>query len=141
MATIKVIRKKEKLLGIARKFKIYVDDKKIGDLANGAEEEFELPAGKHKIYCIQDIFNTPFVYEFDLNDGDSKVLIASYKKVYKPIAFMAAGTVMSVIGSQILVHQMGLDKQLTVYLYVLFILILMFIMKMFKMFKIDISEA
>ncbi len=141
MPFIKVIRKKQGLLGFARKFKIYVDDKKIGELAHGTDQEFELPAGKHKIYCIQDIFNTPSVHEFELNDGDSKVFIASYKKTLKFFAFFVVGIAISLFGSEMLVQLLGFDRQFWICFYVLFVLLLLVVMKKFKMFKINIAEV
>ena len=141
MALMKVIRKKQGLLGFARKFKIYVDDKKIGELAFGKEQEFELHAGRHKIYCIQDRFNTPSIHEFELNDSDSKVFIASYKKAPKIMAVLAVGIIISWVGSKVLAELLGLDPRFWICFYTLFVLLLIIVMKKLKMFKINIAEV
>jgi hypothetical protein len=140
MASIKVIRKKQGLLGAIRKFKIYVDDKKIGELAFGKEQEYELPAGKHKIYCIQDMFNTPYVYEFELNENDSKVFIASYIKSNKIMAVLIGGFIISSVGSQLLTELLGLNPRIWICFYTLFVMLIILVMKKLKMFQINIAE-
>ena len=77
MATIK-IQRPNKFIGRIRKFKVYVDDNKIGAVSNGETQEFQIPAGQHKIYCKQDFFNTPFIYDFSIEENQTKIFIYSY---------------------------------------------------------------
>ena len=139
MPTIKVHRPK-KFIGFARSFNVYVDDKKIGSLANGATEEFELPAGNHKLYCKQDMFNIPFVYDFTLAEGGTKTLTASYTRQGMFLIFFFIGIAVSVAASQLLPELLGLNHNFWLVFYIVFVLLLLVIMRSSKLFVINIWE-
>lgn len=41
-----------------RKYKVFIDDKIVGTIADGEEKEFSLDAGSHKIYCKYGFYKT-----------------------------------------------------------------------------------
>ena len=63
----------------ARKFGIYLNEKKIGTIADGETKEFEIKPGNHKINGKVDWCKSPML-EFDITANESKeIQIAGYK--------------------------------------------------------------
>jgi len=63
----------------AREFGIYLNEKKIGTIADGETKEFEIKPGNHKINGKVDWCKSP-ILEFDITEKESKEFqIAGYK--------------------------------------------------------------
>ena len=139
MPTIK-IQRPNKFIGRIRKFNVYVDDKKIGAVANGDTQEFEIAAGQHKIYCKQDLFNSPFVYDFSIEKNETKTFIVQY--LNKPIAtiLMLSGIFLSAFLSQLLTTFLKINEGYWIAFYIVFVVLLLLVMKATKQFTINISE-
>ena len=139
MATIKIHRP-NKFIGRIRKFKVYVDDNKIGDVSNGETQEFQIAAGQHKIYCKQDFFNSPFIYDFSIEENQTKTFTVQY--INKPIfsIFLLLGIFLSAFLSQWLTTLLSINKEMWLAFYVVFVLVILLLMKATKQFTINISE-
>ncbi len=73
----------------ARDYGIYIDDKKIGTIANGETKEFDLDSGIHKINGKIDWCKSPKI-EFEIAENDSKKIeISGYNhgKIISRISF------------------------------------------------------
>ena len=131
-------------LGGARKFKVFMDDKKIGTVSNGETQDFEIPAGEHKIFCMQDFFNTPFIYDVSIKENEIKTLTAAYRNESMFSVVFIFGIILSGILSyfisNLLEYNTDLWKVYFVGFFIAFEVLLLFIMKAAKLFTIYIRE-
>jgi len=139
MPTIK-IQRPNNFIGRIRKFKVYVDDIEIGAVSNGQTQEFQITAGQHKIYCKQDIFTSRFLYDFSIEENETKTLTVQY--LNKPIfsILLVIGIVISALSSQWLTSFLNINKEFWLVFYVVFVFIILLLMKASKQFTINISE-
>ena len=139
MPTIKIQRPK-KDIGSFRKFKVYVDDNKIGAVSNGETQEFQIAAGQHKIQCKQDFFNSPFIYDFSIQENETKTFTVQY--LNKPIfnILLVLGIFISAALSQWLAYFLKINQQFWLAFYVVFVFIILLLLKATKQFAINISE-
>lgn len=139
MPTIK-IQQPNKFIGRLRKFNVYVNDKKIGAVANSDTQEFEIAAGQHRIYCKQDIFNSPFVYDFSIEKNETRTFIVQY--LNEPISsiLMLSGIFLSAFLSQLLTAYLKINQGYWIAFYTVFVVLLLLVMKATKQFAINISE-
>ena len=139
MAIIKIHRPNNSI-GRIRKFKVYVDNEKIGAVSNGETQEFQIASGKHNIYCKQDIFNSPFIYNFYVEENETKTLTVQYlnKPAYSIV--MVLGFLASAFFSQWITAFFKINQEFWIAFYIVFIVILLFLMKTAKLFTIYISE-
>lgn len=72
MATI-VIKRRSEHINRFRNYRILLDDKKIGVIANGETKTFETTPGQHKLVASIDWCSSPPI-SFTLNDGETKTL-------------------------------------------------------------------
>ena len=135
-----IVHRPSGFLGFAKRFKIYVDNQKVGALANGSSYEFEIAAGQHEIYCKQDMFSTIEGYQFSINENETKSFNATYQKPVKTLGVMFLWIFLSIILSRSLTSLLNLNEQLWLLFYFIFVILLLFFMKKFKMFKINIAE-
>ena len=138
------IHRPNNFIGQVRKFKVYVDNKLIGTVSNGQSQEFQISAGKHEIYCKQDIFNTPFKYEFTVSENETKTLKAQYKNKSFSSILMNIGVAIlfffSGIFSQFITEYFKINHLWWIPVYALFIILILWLMKAAKFFTIYISE-
>ena len=139
MATIKIHRPKN-FVGQLRKFNIYVDDVKIGSVANGETQEFQVSEGKHKIYMKQDIFNAISTHEFSIAENETKSFTTAYRKNWMMMVFMIISFVAAALFSQYLTDYFQLNAKLWLLFYASFAFIILMILKAAKMFTIYVSE-
>lgn len=139
MATIK-IQRPNKFIGRIRKFKVYVDDNKIGAVSNGETQEFQIAAGQHKIYCKQDLFTSRFIYDFSIEENEIKTFTVQY--LNKPIysILLVLGILLSALLSQWLTTLLNINKEFWLAFYAIFVFIILLLMKAFNQFTINISE-
>ncbi|QXP65750.1 hypothetical protein [Polaribacter sp. AHE13PA] len=74
----------------ARKFGIYIDNKKIGTISNGETKEFNIDSGKHKINGKIDWCRSP-IMEFEITENESKIIeIGGFKnsKIIMPLGIV-----------------------------------------------------
>lgn len=139
MPTIK-IQRPNNFIGGLRKFKVYVDDKKIGTLSNGDTREFQIVAGQHKIYCKQDLFNSLFIYDFCIEENETKTFTVQY--LIKPMfsVMLVLGFIISALLSHWLIGLLKINQEFWLAFYAIFIIIILLLMKATKQFDINISE-
>ena len=74
-----IIKRNSEWNSRARKFGIYLNDKKIGTIANGETKEFQIDSGKHKINGKIDWCKSPII-DFEIAENESKTIeISGYK--------------------------------------------------------------
>lgn len=81
MAIIRLQRTKA-LINLTRKYEIYIDENKVGTIANGETIEVQISAGKHKIFAIVDWVSSQ---EIDFYIKDTQTInfnINVSKKIY-----------------------------------------------------------
>src|SRR6478609_7965846 len=78
MATITLQRSNE-FINRMRDYHIYIDGKKVGNIANGETKEFEITNGQHSIEAKIDWCRSPIV-NFSIETAQSKLLnVGSFK--------------------------------------------------------------
>jgi len=74
-----IVTRAEEWNNKAREYGLYLNEKKIGTIADGETKEFEIKPGSHKINGKVDWCKSP-VLEFDVSANESKeIKIAGYK--------------------------------------------------------------
>jgi len=139
MATIK-IQRPNKFIGGIRKFKVYVDDIKIGAVSNGETQEFQIAAGQHKIQCKQDFFNSPFIYDFSIQENETKTFTVQYPNKPIFIILRVLGILISAVLSHLITDLLKINQQFWLAFYVVFVFIILLLLKATKQFAINISE-
>jgi hypothetical protein len=139
MPTIKIFRPSN-FWGGLRKFKVYLNDKQIGNISNGETKEFQIPSGQHKIYCKQDLFNSLFIYDFSIEESQTKTFTVQYLKKPMFLTFFVLGFFISGLLSQWLTALLKINQQFWLAFYVFFGFIFLLLMKATKHFAINISE-
>ncbi len=72
MATIKLDRTNE-YTNRFRKFRVYIDGIKAGEISNGESKSFEVTAGKHEVVCKIDWCSSPTI-SMEVPEGEVKTL-------------------------------------------------------------------
>ena len=120
MATIKIHRP-NKFIGRIKKFQVYVDDINIGAVSNGETQEFQIAAGQHKMYCKQDFFNSNFIYDFSIEDNETKTFTVQY--INKPMRsiLLVLGILISAFLSHWLTSLLKINQEFWLVFYVVFV--------------------
>jgi hypothetical protein len=71
MATIKIQRESE-YINFVRNYKVYIDEEKIGVIANRQIKEFDVTEGKHSI-CFKIDWCSSQTLSFDIHDKETKI--------------------------------------------------------------------
>lgn len=79
MTTLQVTRPRE-WQNKLRKYQLYVDGEKVGDIANGETKDFILPEGLHTVVAKIDWCSSPEL-TFNLKDGDVQYVKVASSKV------------------------------------------------------------
>lgn len=87
MTTIQISRPKEWTNRI-RTYKIYIDNEKIGDIANGETKDFMVAPGKHTITAKIDWCGSPEV-TIDTGSDEIRYLKVSSSKIMKWLPWLA----------------------------------------------------
>lgn len=78
MATI-VIKRTSEFTNSLRDYQLFLDDKKIGTIANGQTKEFTTTSGTHKLIAKIDWASSPEI-SFSTEEGDRKeVVVGGFK--------------------------------------------------------------
>ena len=88
-----IIKRTSEWNNLARKFGIYIDDKKIGTISHGETKEFEINPGEHKIKAKIDWCGSQKL-EFNIADNEIKEMeIGGFKngKTIMPVGFVVMG--------------------------------------------------
>ena len=88
-----IIKRTSEWINLARKFGIYIDDKKIGTISHGETKEFEINPGEHKIKAKIDWCGSQKL-EFNIADNEIKEMeIGGFKngKTIMPVGFVVMG--------------------------------------------------
>lgn len=139
MATIKIHRP-NKFIGRIKKFQVYVDDINIGAVSNGETQEFQIPAGQHKMYCKQDFFNSNFIYDFSIEENETKTFTAQYLEKPSFSIFLVLGILIAGLLSHWLTSLLQINYEFWLAFYVVFVFGFFLLMKATKQFAINISE-
>lgn len=78
VGTIKIVREK-KTMGFAVSFDVFVDDEKVGSLANGRSLSFDVPIGSHDIKL--ELLNSTTHQVVELSSEKRNVLITVIPKM------------------------------------------------------------
>jgi len=68
------IRRSSEYNNRARDYHLYLNDKKIGSIANGESKDFTIPSGGHKLVAKIDWCSSPEI-NFQINDAEEKKFI------------------------------------------------------------------
>jgi len=85
-----IIKRTSEWNNLARKFGIYIDDKKIGTISHGETKEFEINPGEHKIKGKIDWCGSQTL-EFNIADNEIKEMEIGgfkYSKIIMPLALI-----------------------------------------------------
>ncbi len=99
MATVNIHRVETPAEGFCS-YKIYIDGKKTGKIKKKEVKEFEIPAGKHRIFFKSRWFKSPEI-EFDISDNEKKQI-----NVYKNFSSVKSmlGIFIPLITAKIFIH-------------------------------------
>lgn len=78
VGTIKIVREK-KTMGFAVSFDVFIDDEKVGVLANGSELTFDVPVGSHDIRL--ELLNSVTNQEVKLSSEKKNAIITVIPKM------------------------------------------------------------
>ena len=79
MTTIKIKRSNDYMM---REFRLFIDGKKIGTIANAQTKEFDIAAGQHSIIARIDWCRSPEL-TFETNDEASKIFLVGGLKSWR----------------------------------------------------------
>ena len=103
MATKIIISRKSEWINRARGFKIFLDGKELGKIANAGSEEYTVDAGSHKLQCKIDWCSSPEI-TFEVKEGETKFFKAASGMKYYTLGYvfllvsLGAGPIMKILG-------------------------------------------
>lgn len=81
MPTIRIHRK-DQSFSVVRDYKIYLDNRKIGEIGKGDTKEFNIPGGRHELFAKLDWLETERII-LDLEQDEEQEVILKASKVAK----------------------------------------------------------
>ena len=87
MANKIIISRKSEWINRARGFKLFLDGKEMGKIANGVSEEYAVDPGVHTIQCKIDWCSSPELH-VEVKEGETKFLKAGSGMKYYTVGYI-----------------------------------------------------
>ena len=101
MAKLKVIREKS-FIGKIRGMNLFVDGQKVGKIANGKDQDFEVPDGNHTFKCMWNWgFASSKDYPFTVSGNETKTVFISPSVPLLIALIVPAGILGGILGGLI----------------------------------------
>ena len=87
-----IIQRKKEYFNFLRNYLLFLDGKKMGEIANGETKEFEISSGTHNLVAKIDWCGSPAI-NLNLKESDEKQLIVKSFKYANWLIFSYAGVI------------------------------------------------
>lgn len=84
MATKIIVNRKGEWINRARGFRVFLDGKEMGKIANGGAEDYPVEPGMHTLYCKIDWCSSE-AFQIEIKEGETKFVKAASGMRYYPI--------------------------------------------------------